>query len=198
MRYLLGLLACCLLGATPVLAQETDDPARAGELRRRIEERFTARVQEDLGLSDQQAEKLRRTAGHYFDQRRRLETEERRIRAALAGELRPGVAANPQTVSRLSDDLLDVKVRYAESYRSESKELAGFLDPVQRAQYFILRERLLDRVRVECSERGPPARPLGLSPLSFSGGGASFTVGTSRGNVPCAAPQFGSASCLWP
>lgn len=157
MRYLLGLLACCLLGASPVPAQEPDDPARAGDLRRRIEERFTARVQEDLGLSDQQAEKLRRTAGNYFDQRRRLEAEERRIRAALAGELRPGVAANPQTVSRLTDDLLDVKVRYAESYRSESKELAGFLDPVQRAQYFILRERLLDRVR-EAVEDAP--RPV--------------------------------------
>lgn len=158
MRYLTGLLACCLLGATPVVAQETDDPARAGELRRRIEERFTARVQEDLGLSEQQAEKLRRTAGNYFDERRRLEAEERRIRAALAGELRPGVAANPQSVSRLTDELLDVKIRYAESYRSESKELAGFLDPVQRAQYFILRERLLDRVREAVDESPRPVQ----------------------------------------
>ncbi len=158
MRYLLGLLACCLLGVTPALAQDTEDPARVGELRRRIEERFTARVQEDLGLSDQQAEKLRRTAGSYFDQRRRLEADERRIRAALAGELRPGIAANPQSVARLTDDLLDVKVRYAESYRAESKELAGFLDPVQRAQYFILRERLLDRVRDAVEESPRPVQ----------------------------------------
>jgi len=157
MRYLLGFLACCLLGAAPARAQDAGDPERAGELRRRIEERFTARVQEDLGLTDQQAEKLRRVAGDYFDQRRRLEAEERRIRAALAGELRPGIAAKPQAVSRLTDELLEVKIRYAESYRSESRELAGFLDPVQRAQYFILRERLLDRVR-EAVEESP--RPL--------------------------------------
>jgi hypothetical protein len=157
MRYLLGLLACCLLDTMPARAQDAGDPERASELRRRIEERFTARVQEDLGLSDQQAEKLRRVTGDYFDQRRGLEAEERRIRAALAGELRPGIAARPQAVSRLTDELLDVKVRYAESYRAESKELAGFLDPVQRAQYFILRERLLDRVR-EAVEETP--RPL--------------------------------------
>ena len=60
-------------------------------------------------------------------------------------------------LDRLTDELLDVKIRYAESYREESRDLAGFLDPVQRAQYFILRERLLDRAR-EVQEDSP--RPL--------------------------------------
>jgi len=157
MRYFLSLLACCLLGAVPAVAQVVEDSERTGILRQRIEERFTARVQEDLGLSDQQAEKLRRVASGYFDQRRRLEADERRIRTALAGELRPGVAAKPANVSRLTDELLDVKVRYVESYRAESRELGSFLDPVQRAQYFMLRERLLDRVRDAQDESPRPA-----------------------------------------
>ena len=61
-----------------------------------------------------------------------MEAEERRLRQALAGELRPGVAANKDNVARLTDQLLDLKVRYVASYRDEVKDLAGFLDPVQR------------------------------------------------------------------
>ena len=41
--------------------------------------------------------------------------------------------------------LLDLKVKFAETYRDENKEL-GFLTPVQRAQYYSLRERLLEMV----------------------------------------------------
>jgi hypothetical protein len=76
-----------------------------------------------------------------------MEAEERKLRQALAAELRPGVAANKDNVARLTDQLLDNKVRYVESYRAEVRELSTFLDPVQRAQFLILRERLLDRVR---------------------------------------------------
>jgi len=142
------LLGAGLLAAAPLRAQDPGDPGpRAGELRRMIEERFAARVQEDLGLNDQQAARLRQVVGNYFVKRRGLEAEERRLRAGLAGELRPGVAANKDNVARLTDQLLENKVRYVQSYRDEVNELAGFLDPVQRAQFLILRERLLDRIQ---------------------------------------------------
>jgi len=152
------LLGLTLGGAASVAAQDSaDDVGRAGQLRRQIEERFTARVQEELGLSDQQALKLRETVGIYFVKRRTLEAEERRLRQALAAELRPGVAANRENVARFTDQLLDNKVRYVETYRAEVKDLAGFLDPVQRAQFLILRERLLDRVR-DAQESGQRRR----------------------------------------
>ncbi len=153
-------LGLCLVGTVPLSAQdEGEDPGRAGALRRAIEDRFTARVQEELGLTDQQSLKLRETVGTYFVKRRALEAEERRLRQALAGELRPGVAANKETVARLTDQLLDNKVRYVETYRSEVKDLSTFLDPVQRAQFLILRERLLDRVR-EAQENRAQRRGL--------------------------------------
>jgi hypothetical protein len=50
-------------------------------------------------------------------------------------------------------------VRYVETYRAEVRDLSSFLDPVQRAQFLILRERLLDRVR-EAQENGPGRRRL--------------------------------------
>jgi len=152
------LLGLTLGGPASLAAQDsTDDVGRAGQLRRQIEERFTARVQEELGLTDQQALKLRETVGIYFLKRRTLEAEERRLRQALAAELRPGVAANKEDVARFTDQLLDNKVRYVETYRAEVKDLAGFLDPVQRAQFLILRERLLDRVR-DAQESGQRRR----------------------------------------
>jgi septum formation topological specificity factor MinE len=142
--------------AAPLKAQDAspDDPGRATELRRLIEERFTARVQEELGLSEQQSAKLREVVWQYFAKRRAMEAEERRLRQALAAELRPGVAANKDNVARLTDQLLDVKLRYVQSYKDELRDQSSFLDPVQRAQYIILRERLLDRIKEAQDARG--------------------------------------------
>jgi hypothetical protein len=160
----LVVISCCLFGAATLQGQDTDadPPGRAGLLRQ-IEDRFTARVQEELGLTDQQAARMREVVGGYFVNRRGFETEERRLRTALAAELRPGVAANKPNVARLTDQLLDLKVRYAQSYKDEVRELSAFLDPVQVAQFLILRERLLDRIREAQDARdqqGIPRRRL--------------------------------------
>jgi hypothetical protein len=45
----------------------------------------------------------------------------------------------------LTRELLDLRVRYAESWRDEMNQLS-FLTPVQRARLLVLRERLLQRV----------------------------------------------------
>lgn len=150
-------MAALLLAATPTLLAGQgggDDLDRAGALRRRIEERFTARVKEELGLNDAQAARLRETVGQYFLQRRGLEQDERRLRLALSGQLRPGVAADKDSVAKLTNGLVDLKIRYAQTYRDEMHDLSAFLDPVQRAQFFILRERLLERVREVLDRRG--------------------------------------------
>jgi hypothetical protein len=99
-------------------------------------------------------QRLRGTVGTYAGQRRELEASQRSLREALGGQLRPGVAANPDSVARLTDELMDVRVRYAESFRSEQRELARFLDPVQRAKITLLRDRLTNRAR-ELRRRRP-------------------------------------------
>ena len=150
-RSRLSLLALLMLAgsAAPVLAQDSAQATpRMGsaEMRQRIEERFTERVKTDLGLTDEQTAKLKEVAGGWFDKRRAMDAEERDLRQALQGQLRPGVAANSDSVTRIVNQLLDLKVKYAESYREENKQL-GFLTPVQRAQYYSLRERLLDALK---------------------------------------------------
>jgi hypothetical protein len=155
------LIPLVLVIARPLAAQDVGPDQRAGRLRQLIEERFTARVQEDLALTDQQTARMKETVRGWFGKRRDLEDQNRRLRAALAGQLRPGVAANQDSVARLTDALLDLRVRYAQSFKDEMKEMSGYLDPVQRAQYLVLRERLLERVRAaqEGSDSLEPLRP---------------------------------------
>jgi len=144
--------ACCLaLAVTPRLgAQEPAPPRgtpRAEALRERVRERFAQRVQQELHLTPEQMDRLRATAATYGGERRDLELRQRTMRDALARQLRPGAAAAQDSVARLTDSLLALRVRYAESFQAEQAELARYLDPVQRARLWVMRERLLVRAR---------------------------------------------------
>lgn len=141
-----------LATAVPVIAQEpSPDSARARpqleELRRRVRERYAERIQQELGLTGDQMTRLRATTSTFAGRRREMEDRQRELRAALAGQLRPGIAASPDSVARLTDELMAVRVRYAESFRTEQAELARYLDPIQRAKFTVLRERLLNQAQ---------------------------------------------------
>ena len=132
----------------PVQAQEPGPGRpRVEELRRRVRQRVAQRIQQDLKLSPDQMQRLRATVGTYAGRRRDLEARQRDLRQALGGQLRPGIAAAPDSVARLADELLDVRVRYTESFREEQRELARYLDPVQRAKLMLLRDRLTNRAQ---------------------------------------------------
>ena len=143
---LAALLATGAAGAA--LAQTGDSAPRDPRvLRQQIEERFAQRVQEQLGLTDEQTTKLRAASREYGGRRQALETRERALRQALSGQLRPGVAADQDSVARLTRDLVELRVSYAETWRDEMGELSRFLTPVQRAQLYVMRDRLLQRVQ---------------------------------------------------
>ena len=150
MRTLWGIaLTIALAGvAVPVHAQEPG-AGRPGleQLRRRVRERVAQRIQQDLNLTPDQMHRLRSTVGSYAGRRRELEARQRALRQALGGQLRPGVAAVADSVARLTDELLDLRVRYAESFREEQRELGRYLDPVQRAKLMLLRDRLTSRAQ---------------------------------------------------
>ncbi len=152
------------LAAQKLAAQEPEDAlpedaARAQELRQRIEDRFLARAKDQLGLTEEQTARLRATATTYGGRRRELAAHERELRSALAGQLRPGVAANQDSVSHLTDALMDVRSAYVRTSQDESREMAKFLTPVQRSQLLVMRERLLRRIQ-EVRARRMQERPL--------------------------------------
>ena len=139
----------------PALAQRADSAhgPMADSLRQRIEQRFTARVQEELGLTNEQTAKLRSSSESFGAKRRDLRTQERALRDALDAQLRPGVAAKPDSVTKLTDALIDLRISAAQASRDEMKDLSKFLNPVQRARLLLMRERFWHRVK-EAHGRG--------------------------------------------
>jgi len=148
------------LAATRLSAQ-SGTPPRAPMLRRELEQRFATQIREQLRLTGDQEAKLRGVMTSYAERRRSLESEERGMRQALNGQLRPGIAANPDSVSRLVDGISAARVSYARLIQDEMRELSTFLDPVQRGQLFLMRDRLFQRVQemrenARMREPGPP------------------------------------------
>lgn len=133
-----------VLGSIPLSAQEGP---RAAALRRELELRFARQVQEQLQLSEEQTTKVRDIMSGYAERRRELELQERQLRMALNSQLRPGIAANPDSVNRLVDAIATGRVSYAQLVQEEMRELSTVLDPVQRGQLFLMRDRLLQRVQ---------------------------------------------------
>ena len=145
-------LALSALGWTaPVLltaqAPGAGGGVRAERLRQELEARFAQQVKTELGLSDEQAVKVRDIMEDFARRRRHLEAEERRLRQALHAQLRPGIAANPDSVSRLVDRTTEVRVAYVQLLQEEMKQLTPILTPVQRGQLLLLRDRILQRIQ---------------------------------------------------
>lgn len=141
-------------------AQDTlNDPIRAERLRQQIEARFGERLTEELGLSNDQATRLRVALAGLAVRRRSMEREERLMRQALAAQLRPGIAANPDSVGKLVDALTAHRITYAQTFKDEMRELATILSPVQRGQYLMLRDRLMQRI-IEAQQERAQRLPL--------------------------------------
>jgi hypothetical protein len=150
-------VAVTLSFAVPVAAQQGERPARQrAQMLQTLERRFWSRVVEDLGLTGDQTSRLRETVREFSQQRRELERTERELKQALARQLRPGIAADQDSVAYLTDALLQLKVDYAASFRDEHREVGSYLNPVQQAQLLVVRERLMQRIRAIQQQRDTP------------------------------------------
>ena len=141
-------------------AQRADSTSvRADSLRHRIEERFAARAQEKLGLTNDQTASLRATSKQFAGRRGELRTRGQRLREALAAQLKPGVAANQDSVAKLTDAMIELRLAETQLSRDEVREQAKYLNPVQRAQLYVMRERFAHRVRDVHGHRGEMGNP---------------------------------------
>lgn len=148
------LLVVALVVAPAVAAQEPPDSGRAEELRAEIERRFAERVRGELGLSDDQATRLRATQETFGERRRALMRRQFERRRALQEQMRPGVAANPDSVKRLLDGINEGRAEMLKLEQEEDREMTGYLSPVQRAQFQMMRQRFLQRVEQLRERRG--------------------------------------------
>jgi hypothetical protein len=164
-RTVVMLLSAMSFGASGAPAQDTlNDPVRADRLRQLIEQRFGERIREELGLTNDQAGRMRVALAGLAARRRVMEQDERRMRQALAAQLRPGIAADPDSVGRLTDALTSHRVAYAQTFKDEMRELGTILNPVQRGQYLLARDRLMQRAQEAIQEARRREPPLGPRP----------------------------------
>ncbi len=138
-----------------------NDSAEARQLRDRIEQRFSERVQQDLNLTSDQATKLRTTQELYSGRRRTLQQQQQERRRAIDDQMQPGVAANQDSLRNLLDGQRAGRAELSKIEQDEDREMAGYLTPVQRARYQQMRGRLMQRVvEMQLERRGGGTRGM--------------------------------------
>jgi len=153
------LFLAAILGAVavPVAAQVRANPER---LREQVVQRFLENYRRDAGLTDEQYGQLEAVVRRQWDARRELQERERALVGALEGQLRPGVAADRDSVARVLDRLTALQRERLERLGVEQDEVKAFLDPVQRAQLVLAFARLERQIQQLLQQRTapPPAR----------------------------------------
>jgi hypothetical protein len=155
MRSILFAVGMALLAA-PVAGQVRQDPER---LREQVVQRFIENYRTQAGLTDAQFDRFRTSVRRQWEARRGVEQRERAIVQALGGQLRPGVAADPDSVTRLLDALEAVQAERIDRLRSEQAEFREYLSPVQRAQLVLSFARLERQIEDLIRRRMEGAQP---------------------------------------
>ncbi len=137
-KAILGVLLIFVTG--PLAAQEQGPPAREA-LRRQVLERFMQNFIQQAGLDDEQRVEFQQTTQRQFGERVQQQRRRRQLVRALDEQLRPGVAANPDSVTALLESLVVLGEDAAAAVRTQQEEYAAFLSPIQRGVFVIHYER---------------------------------------------------------
>ncbi len=161
----LGALLVFVVG--PLTAQEQVGPGRE-VLRQQVLERFTQNFIREAGLTEDQRAEFRQTLQRHFRERGRFAQRRRGLLRAIEEQMRPGVAADEDSVTRVLESIVALGEEMATAVRAEQEEYAGFLAPVQRALLLIHYERFRRQIegvqRRGMQRRGN--RPGGGGPLN--------------------------------
>jgi hypothetical protein len=137
-------------GATGARGQRQTAPRTPAErqaLVGRVRQAFAGVVQRELKLDDSHMQNLQRVDRKYEQQRRVIQRDERDVRLNLRSAMQDSASVDQNKVARYLDQLVQGQRRRAELLEAEQKELSDFLTPMQRAQYFALRERVNRRLQ---------------------------------------------------
>ena len=163
--------------AAPGAARQGGAPQGRIQLEREVRARIHDMMRQRMGLDDAQVDRLDATLRTFEAQRRALLREERDARMTLRAAMGSGAggtaSARPDDarISAALDTLLLLQRRRIDLAEAEQRELATFLTPLQRAQYFALQENLR-RVMEGGAPAGAPGRPGQRRPPPTDGGGS--------------------------
>ena len=153
-RSLCAIIATLVFAAgSPVSAQRADrlqpGPGAQGQprpLELQFRQQLAQVVKRRLNLNDGQMRQLGQTNDKFERERMRLLRDERRVRQALRAEVLAGDSADQTKVGSLIDEQLRIQRQRLDLTENEQKELAGFMTPLQRAQYFGIQDQLRRRM----------------------------------------------------
>ena len=152
----LGLLLAGLLmgGAEGLDAQRrgAQQPGRADqrvEMERRIQARFDGLVQEELGLTDEQAQQLQDVVLDFRSRRVDFSQRERSTRARVGRMSARAGGAEPteQEASEILEEMLELSGEEATLFREEQEGLLQILSAPQVLRFIMMRQRFGDRIR---------------------------------------------------
>lgn len=152
-----------LLVAVPANYAAAQVPMRQRQaLQEQVMERLLQNTRVQAGLTDQQFEQFREIATRSTGARNGIQMRERALWRALEGQMRPGVAADADSVVKLIDALVGTPAQLVAQARTEQEEYAAFLSPVQRAHIMLAMRRFQGNIQQimqrRMRERGGPQR----------------------------------------
>jgi hypothetical protein len=139
-------------------------PAERQLLQRQVRQAFAKAVRRQLNLSDDQMRKLQSVDFKFERQRIALLRDERQTRLSLKSAMDDSTNVDQAKIEGYLSQLIKAQRTRADLVENEHKELAGFLNPLQRAKYFSMKERLNRRMQ-ELAQQNGGRGPLEPPPL---------------------------------
>lgn len=177
MRRATGLaLVALVLAAASATAQDRGQPPRDAAQRDTLEQRVRLRMAQmlrnQLGMNDEQIRRFQATNRRFEAQRVGLFNQEREVRGELRQLIEAGDTTQHQRIGTLLDRTIQLQRQRIDLQEAEQKELATFLNPVQRARLYGIEEQL--RRRMDSLRDGPPGggrmEPPPMRPNAGPGG----------------------------
>jgi periplasmic protein CpxP/Spy len=159
-------VATTFASAVAISAQPAPANAQRPVLEQQLRQRMAAVTRQRLGLSDQQMVQLEQSNARFAPQLQQLLASERETRRQLRAEL-TSPNPNQQHVSALIDQTISLQKQRVSIVEAEQKDLARFMNPVQRARYVALQTEFRRRAQEMARQNS------GRNPDGFKRGGGT-------------------------
>jgi len=144
--------------------QQAPDEARRARMEQMIRSRFDAVVRQQLGLTDEQSERLQEVLDGFREQRREFVEEEQSTRRRL---MRMGAEGEltEEHASEALEEMLRLREEEVRLFREEQEALVGVLSARQLLRFIVMREQLNQRIQSIRGGAGPGVvPPMGRRP----------------------------------
>ena len=176
MNRLIGVLVALLItvGSEGLTAQRRGSPdqrpgeGRRAEMEQMIRGRFDAMVRQQLGLSDEQSQRLQDVLEGYREQRRGFMQDERSTRRQLMN-LGAGDELTEEQATEALQQMLRLREEEVRLFREEQEALVGVISARQLLRFVVMRDQLNQRIQ---SIRAGGGRGMGPPGERRPGGGA--------------------------